>query len=590
MRRFARIGLQLVAVTCAFVFVLSGARALPQGTIPDVPRNRTFISAGWDVYSQVPAPTNFSPYNGVLLNQRNVFHYTLYEMLFYTNYNSGRIIPWLGESWQYNKDYTGLTIKVRHGAKWSDGQAFTARDVVFTLNMLKQAAPALPLSGDIAATVQDAKAVDPYTVQITLKAPAPRWALQYLVDGQTARLIVVPEHIWRGQDPKTFTFYDPAKGWPVGTGPFHLVRTGADAMIFDRRATWWAVDAGLAKQLPAIQRIIYRPAPIDAQPQLYINNDIDTGFSLEPGVYGAARGRNPNLVTWRDRGPAWGVASGCVYRLIFNNQKPPFDDRDVRWAFDHAVDRQQIVDLAYERSTRPVVAPFASYAAIELYLKPLQSLFAKYDVDNHDIGKTAALLTAKGFKKGPDGYWMQPNGQRWPITIITQQGDPIGPVITQQLKTAGFDAVLRAPQYAAFLDVITSGTFETAVWVHCGSDRDPWETLEHFQSKYTLPPGQKISNIRAPGRYANPEFDALIDQMSKMAPSFRDPKYMDLVSRATEIILRDQPELDLAEELHVVTFNTTYWKGYPNAADPYMAPFMAWEGFDQIINRLTPSR
>ena len=91
-----------------------GGPGAAQGTIPDVPRNRTFISAGWDVYSQVPAPTNFSPYNGVLLNQRNVFHYTLYEMLFYTNYNSGRIIPWLGESWQYNKDYTGLTVKVAY--------------------------------------------------------------------------------------------------------------------------------------------------------------------------------------------------------------------------------------------------------------------------------------------------------------------------------------------------------------------------------------------------------------------------------------------------------------------------------------------
>ena len=49
----------------------------------------------------------------------------------------------------------------------------------------------------------------------------------------------------------------------------------------------------------------------------------------------------------RDRG----FPNGCVYRLTFNNQRPPFDDPDIHWAINHAIDRTQYIQLAYEGST-----------------------------------------------------------------------------------------------------------------------------------------------------------------------------------------------------------------------------------------------
>src|SRR5258708_11656519 len=108
-----------------------------------VPRNRTFISQGWDFYNQVPSPTNFSPYAGVLLHQRNSLHYTVNEMLFYTNHNTNQIIPWQAESYRYNDGFTEITVKIRNGVKSSDGQAFTADHGVFTIDILKAAAPPL---------------------------------------------------------------------------------------------------------------------------------------------------------------------------------------------------------------------------------------------------------------------------------------------------------------------------------------------------------------------------------------------------------------------------------------------------------------
>ncbi len=88
---------------------LGSVSAADAQDLRNVPRNRTLISQGWDFYNQVPSPTNFSPYAGVLLHQRNSLHYTVNEMLFYTNHNTNEIIPWQAESFSYNPDFTEIT-------------------------------------------------------------------------------------------------------------------------------------------------------------------------------------------------------------------------------------------------------------------------------------------------------------------------------------------------------------------------------------------------------------------------------------------------------------------------------------------------
>ena len=69
---------------------------------------------------------------------QSVFYATLMEeMLFYTNYETNELMPWLATGYEANADFTEYTISLRDGVKWSDGEAFTADDFVFTINMLK---------------------------------------------------------------------------------------------------------------------------------------------------------------------------------------------------------------------------------------------------------------------------------------------------------------------------------------------------------------------------------------------------------------------------------------------------------------------
>jgi peptide/nickel transport system substrate-binding protein len=560
------------------------------GELRDVPRNRTFISGGWDFYNQVPSPDNFNPYLGVLRHQRNHLHYTVNEMLFYSNYTQGTIVPWLGESWEYNDDFTELTVNLRDGVRWSDGEEFNADDLVFTINMLKDAPAEVVYSNVMQEWVDEVTAEDNLTVKIVLTKPGPRWAVEVLATGQTNYFVVLPEHIWQGQDPATFTFFDIEQGWPVGTGPYRLVRSTDDAVFYDRLDSWWAVDAGLVPEMPAIERILYVPTTVEAMPTLYINNQVDTGRDLQVGNFEAAKAQNPNLVSFNEEGPAWGWPNACTYRLTFNNQKEPYGDPDLHWAINHAINRDQYVELAYEGSVPKGVAPLAPWGSIQLeYVPQLQPVYDEYNVDDFDVDQTAEIMTAKGYTKNSDGFWAM-NGETLQLNIQTEPANPGGPVLVQQLRNAGFDTVATTLQSAAFQDNARSGDFDLHLWVHCGSTYDPWLTLEHYHSKYAVPPGESLTNVRSYTRYANPELDDLLDQMEAMLPDPNDPEYVDLVAQALGIYFRDLPDISIGYENQAFTFNTTYWTGYPSATDPYIQPVLPWAGFNFIIHRLQPTQ
>lgn len=559
----------------------SAARSIPRAQTLILARTPTTTIADFN---------QMNPYGlGGLGRIRDTLNKTIYEFLFYYNHNTGEIVPWLATDFSYNPDYTEITINLRPGVAWSDGEPFTAEDVKFTLDLIKKT-DTMVFSAEMKDWVKQVDAVDPQTVKITLNKPNPRWAFFYLAENSEINVAILPKHIWENQDPTAFSNFDLDKGWPVGTGPFRLVAASAQRLVFDRRDDWWASKTGFAPA-PKMERFLRIPGgDQSAITRLFAQGEIDFGGALIKGDFDAAQRRNPYLVSWNETGPTWGTADACTYILGLNNKVKPFDNPDVRWAINYALDRKQVIRLSVEDSTVPMVLPLSSFGNVERYTAKVQDLIDASGVANPNPDKVVELMTRAGFKKDAEGFWVDSAGSRVVMTISTTGGRrPLGPPVAQQLRAAGFDAIHKHDETSQIVNGIRDGS--EAAWIepHCGAAQEPFPTFSHFMTKYSAPIG-KITRYRwGNSRYENAEYDAILEQMETMAPSPDDPKYTDLFREAVKIWLRDLPEIVISEERHVWTFNTRCWTGWPSAKDPYIAPYDVWGAFMLAVIRLQPT-
>ena len=561
------------------------------GQVATVPRNQTLVVTPWGFESEIGNPTNYNIYLiGNYNHQREAGDKTIYEDLMYTDLNTGELIPWQAESFKNSDDFMSITVKLRSGITWSDGQPFTSQDVKFTLEMLRDNSPDLAYSTIYKEWLKNVDTPDDLTAVINLTKPGPRFFHENLALGHENHQVMMPSHIWKGQDPKKFTNFDLAKGWPIGTGAYKLVSSSAHQQIYDRRDDWWGAKTGF-KPLPQPKRIVLIPATSDqAMAQLYISNAIDSGNALQANTFNAAITKNPKLKSWNDKGPVWGAPDGCGYVLTFNNMKEPWNNPDVRIAINYAIDRQQLATLGYAGSDHPIVAPFSGYMAAQWLPKGLQAVIDKYARDKTDPAMVEKHMTAAGYAKGSDGFWAK-GGQTLKVPIVVPSAfAPLAPILPVQLKKAGFDASSSIDSSSAWSDNLLSGKSDLTAFVHCGSISDPYETLKDLHSKFSRPIGTACPNSIACTRYVNTDFDKLIDKMEAVPGSPDDKQYMDLATQALDIYLRDMPEIMLLEELWVTTFNNTYWTGWPNAKDPYVAPYPCWEAWNMVIHKVQPAQ
>ncbi|MBM3190584.1 MAG: twin-arginine translocation signal domain-containing protein, partial [Chloroflexi bacterium] len=248
----------------------------------DIPREKTLIYMFGGSAGMWPDAGLGNVYGG--LSHQNGVASMLEPLAFYSAF-AGEEILWLAEGYAYNDDYTELTIKIRKGAEWSDGVPFTAKDVVFTIDMLIKHAPLLRNSGEIKEWVKENTLVDDYTCRITFHKPNPRFFYDFLSFKFDTGNYIVPEHIFKDiEDVSTFVFYDPDKGWPVYTGPYRLAIHSQTQRFFDRRDDWWAAKIGFAK-LPEVERIIVLPSAEESRMiQMAINGSIDGTHLSVAGV------------------------------------------------------------------------------------------------------------------------------------------------------------------------------------------------------------------------------------------------------------------------------------------------------------------
>ncbi len=572
-----------LAAACLLLAV-PAQTAMPAPANVDVDRAHTLIldmDSGRDL-----TPDIWNPYlPGSQLSQG--YHQAILEPLFMLNYETGQITGWTAESMTPNDTQDVWTLKLRKGVTWSDGVPFTADDVVFTIQMLVSNAPNLQYSADLKQWVANVSKTDDQTVVFNLSKPNPRFQLDYFSVRIWGSVNIAPKHIWDGKDPLTFTNYDPAKGWPVGTGAYKLASISPTEFTYLRDDNWWGAKTGFA-HLPEPMKLIWTWAgPEETRAALMADGQLDSLMDITLGTFKAVQARNPNVIAWFPQLPyAW--LDPCARNLGFNTAVAPWDNKDMRWAVNYAIDRQQIVDVAYEGTTLTSKFFFPAYGPLNKLVDAASSagIYDKNPILVHDPDKAKQLIEANGYTMGSDGFY-QKDGQQLGMTITTSdtatEHQRIIAVEVEQLQAVGINAVQKNEAEAVWFQNRDFGNFEARQeWDNCGSVNEPWNSLDTLNQKWVVPIGTRAS--RNWWRWSNADYSALVDQMGTLP--LGDPRIQDMFVKAADIYLSELPTIPITQAKKLIPFDTTHWTGWPTHDNNYVQATTWWQMTPLILQQL----
>lgn len=496
----------------------------------------------------VPSPkgpwtSNFNP----LISGSNNLPGTqgmIYETLLYFNRIDGSVHPWLASGYSWSTDAMRLTFTLHPGVKWSDGKPFTSDDVLFTMNLSKKY-PALDLNS-LWQVIQSVSAPDAHTVVVTFKHPAS--PMLWYIAGQT---YIVPQHIWKNMGDPTMSTND----HPVGTGPFVLQSFNAQLYVLARNPNYWQPGK------PYISALRYPAYTSNSSADLLLSEgQVDWTGLFTPQIQQTFVNQDPAHNHY------WFPPSDVVM-LYLNNAKQPFNQVAVRQAISAAINRDAIsktAELGYEQVAHPtgLILPNET--------KYLDAQFAdlKY---KQNIAYAAALLQKAGFHKGPDGIYVDGQGNRlaFKLNVVSGWTDWVttSQIIASNLRAAGMDVAVNAVSFNQYISALTQGSFDTSIsWTSPGPT--PYFLYNSLlNSSNTAPVGaQATSNFE---RWSDPATDKLLAQY---AGSVDTSVQQQALAGLQQVMANQVPSIPLVYGATWYEFTTSRFVGWPDQAHPYAVP------------------
>jgi peptide/nickel transport system substrate-binding protein len=412
-------------------------------------------------------------------------------------------VPALAEKWEYLPDENAYVFHLRKDATWNDGEPFSARDVVFTIDYIKDH----PYQWVDTVIVDKAEALDDSTVKITLTKPyAP------FLDQVAGTLPIIPKHIYQDvSNPEEFQ----DRAALIGTGPFKLVN-------YDKAQGTYLYEAN---------ENYYQGSPRVKQIKFVKISEEMASIALEKGNVDAAvvqgeliKELEQKNFTVLESSHDWNA------KLMINHKKEPLSEVKVRQALAYAIDRQTLVDTAL-RGFGLIGSP-GLYASDNEWYNPHQE---QYD---YDPAKARELLEDLGYIRISDCYTK--DGKRLELEmLVTSINERAGEMIKHQLEQAGIKVNIRSVDSKTLDSLVGEWNYDLALSGHGGLGGDP-----NVLNRVII--GQGFNSARYD---SNPELvDVLKRQNSEMDPK----KRKDLVFKAQEIYAQDMPALTLY-------YTNSYW-------------------------------
>lgn len=353
------------------------------------------------------------------------------------------IIPALAESWNYISEENAYIFNLRKDVSWHDGEKFTAADVVFTFNYIREH----PWSWVDSNIVREAQETDEYVVRIYLN----RTYAPFLMN-VAGTLPIIPKHIWEGtENPAQFR----AKEALTGTGPYRLAdyNKAQGTYLYKSYEEYY-----LGK--PAVDRIKFIKMNVEIAPTALKRGEVNAS-SVPPDILDDLEDKGLEIA---EEPPTWAA------KLIINHKKEPLSSKEFRSALAYAIDKGKIVQI--------VKRGYAIPGSMGL-IPPSNRAWHNPNVRKYeyDVARAKSIIDDMGYTMDKDGYYHK-NGNRLEFELLAgsvfrEEFSRIGELIKSDLEKVGIKINLRGLESKAADARIKNWNFDLAVGGHGGLGGDP---------------------------------------------------------------------------------------------------------------------
>lgn len=410
----------------------------------------------------------------------------------------------LAKSWDISADGRTITFHLRDGVTWHDGEPLTSADVLFTYQLYVD--PNTPTSyAEAYRQVTSATAPDPLTFVVSYEKPyAPALA--------SWGVAILPKHLLEGVE----ITKSPLSRQPVGTGPYLFKEwKSGEKIVLEANPDYY-------EGRPYIKRVVYRVIPDQSTQFLELQSGGLDYMGLTPIQYST----QTDTIAFKRHFNKYRYLSFSYTYLGYNLERPLFQDRRVRQALTHAINKQEIIDGVLLGLGEPATGPY----------KPDTWVY-KQDVKRYpfDPERARALLAEAGWSDSDGDDILDKDGTPFSFTIVTNQGNDLrsktGEIIQRRFREVGIEVKLRVIEWASFLkEFINPGNFDATIlgW-STGPEPDQYNI---WHSSKTGP--RELNFVK----FKNQEVD---EQLELGRRTFDQTERKQHYDRIQEILAEEQP-------------------------------------------------